>query len=159
MGAVYRIQKYGGRPPELVVHVVGLAVSRLRFGEISQLIHDWREIAPVLGLTQTDEENIIAGYSPNSVPVQRRTMLTTWRKRHGPAATYSRLANAFRQCGRQELVERVSVLVERREISLSTGELALLGHRRYSIISAWGFKDCVTGIRNCQSSPQKCITW
>ena len=30
--------------------------------EISQLIHDWREIAPVLGLTQTDEENII-GYS------------------------------------------------------------------------------------------------
>ena len=45
--------------------------------EISQLIHDWREIAPVLGLTQTDEENII-GYPPNSVPVQRRTMLTTW---------------------------------------------------------------------------------
>ena len=94
--------------------------------EISQLIHDWREIAPVLGLTQTDEENII-GYSPNSVPVQRRTMLTTWRKRHGPAATYSRLANAFRQCGRQELVERVSVLVERKETSLSTGELALFG--------------------------------
>ena len=48
-------------------------------------------------------------------------------KKHGPAATYSRLANAFRQCGRQELVERVSVLVERRETSLSTGELALLG--------------------------------
>ena len=117
--------------------------------EISQLIHDWKEIAPVLGLTQTDEENII-GYSPNS---QRRTMLTTWRKRRGPAATYSRLANAFRQCGRQELVERVSVLVERRDTSLSC-----LGHRRYSIISAWGFKDCVTGIRNCQSSPKKCIT-
>ena len=50
-----------------------------------------------------------------------------WRKRHGPAATYSRLANAFRQCGRQDLVERVSVLVERRETCLSTGELALLG--------------------------------
>ena len=88
--------------------------------EISQLIHDWREIAPFLRLTQTDEEDII-GYSPNSVPVQRRMMLTTWKKRHGSAATYSRLANAFGQCGRQELVERVSVLVDRRETCLSTG--------------------------------------
>ena len=35
--------------------------------EISQLIHDWREIAPVLGLTQTDEQNIL-GFAPNSVP-------------------------------------------------------------------------------------------
>ena len=34
---------------------------------------------------------------------------------------YSRLANAFRLCGREDLVERVSVLVERRETSLSTG--------------------------------------
>ena len=95
--------------------------SDVHFFEISQLIHDWREIAPVLGLTQTDEENIL-GYAPNSVPVQRRMLLRTWRQRHGPAATYSRLADAFRQCGRQDLVERVSVLVDRRETSSSTGE-------------------------------------
>ena len=34
--------------------------------EISQLIHDWREIAPALELTQADEQ-IIFGYAPNSV--------------------------------------------------------------------------------------------
>ena len=90
--------------------------------EISQLIHDWREIAPFLGLTQADEQNII-GYAPHSVPVQKITMLRTWGQRHGPAATYSRLANAFRQCGRQDLVERVSVLADRRETTrLSIGE-------------------------------------
>ena len=88
--------------------------------EISQLIHDWKEIAPVLGLTRTDEENII-GYPPNSLPAQRMAMLWTWRERHGLAATYSRLADAFRQCGRQDLVERVSVLADRRETSSSTG--------------------------------------
>ena len=95
--------------------------SDAHFFEISQLIHDWREIAPVLGLTQTDEQNIL-GCAPNSVPSQRMTMLRTWRQRHGPAATYSRLADAFRLCGRQDLVECVSVLVNRREISLSIGE-------------------------------------
>ena len=86
--------------------------------EISQLIHDWREIAPALGLTQADEQ-IIFGYAPNSVPAQKITMLRTWGQRHGPAATYSRLANAFRQCGKQDLVERVSVLADRRKTSLS----------------------------------------
>ena len=45
-----------------------------------------------------------------------------------PAATYSRLADAFRQCGRQDLVERVSVLADRRETTprLSIGEALLM---------------------------------
>ena len=89
--------------------------------EISQLINDWREIAPFLGLTETDEQNILE-YAPNSVPGQRITMLRTWRQRHGPAATYGRLADSFRQYGRQDLVERLSVLVNRKETSSSTGE-------------------------------------
>ena len=77
--------------------------------ELSQLIHDWREIAPVLGLTQTDELNIL-GNAPNSVPAQRTTMLRTWSQRHGQAATYYRLADAFWRCGRVDLVERVRQL-------------------------------------------------
>ena len=95
--------------------------SDVHFFEISQLINDWREIAPVLGLTQAEELNIIT-FAPYSLPVQKIAMLRTWRQRHGPAATYSRLADAFGQCGRQDLVECVSVLVDRRETSSSTGE-------------------------------------
>ena len=86
--------------------------------KISQLIHDWREIAPALGLTQADEQ-VIFGYAPNSVPVQKLTMLRTWRQRHGPHSTYSRLASAFRLCGREDLVERVSELEDQREINMT----------------------------------------
>ena len=85
--------------------------------ELSQLIHDWREIAPVLGLTQTDELNIL-GSAPNSVPAQRTTMLRTWSQRHGQVATYYRLADAFWRCGRVDLVERVSQLANQRTPSI-----------------------------------------
>ena len=89
--------------------------------EISQFNNDWKEIAPFLGLTETDEQNIFSS-AHNSLPAQRVVMLKMWRERHGPAATYSRLANAFRLCGRQDLVEHVNVLVDRRETRTSTGE-------------------------------------
>lgn len=86
---------------------------------ISQLINDWREIAPALGLTQADEQ-VIIGYPPRSVPAQKLAMLRMWSQRHGLGATYSRLAEAFRQCNRLDLVERISLLADQRE---SIGEL------------------------------------
>ena len=94
--------------------------------QISEWIPDWKEIAPFLGLiTQEDE----LGYAPSldSAPTQTgMAMLMAWKERHGPAATYSRLADAFRQCGRQDHVERVSQLLHvaaaRRETSSSIGE-------------------------------------
>ena len=80
---------------------------------ISQFIHDWREFAPALGLTQADDQ-VILGYAPYNVAVQKLTMLRMWSQRQGPGATFSRLAEAFRQCGRLDLVERVSQLADRR---------------------------------------------
>ena len=77
---------------------------------MSQLISDWREMAPALGLTRTDEMNIMA-YAPHSLPAQRVQMLRTWRHKLGTAATYSRLADAFSQCGKQDLVDAITQLV------------------------------------------------
>ena len=77
---------------------------------MSQLISDWREMAPALGLTRTDEMNIME-YAPHSLPAQRVEMLRTWRHKLGTAATYSRLADAFSQCGKQDLVDAITQLV------------------------------------------------
>ena len=87
--------------------------SDAHLAQISQWIPDWRELAPFLGLTDVDERTIL-GYAPDSVPVQRMGMLRTWSQRHGQAATYNRLADAFWRCGRVDLVERVSQLANQR---------------------------------------------
>ena len=82
--------------------------------ELSQLIARWREIAPVLGLTETDEEDI-KGHYPDSPPAQRIAMLRTWSKIKGSDATYARLATAFQQCNRNDLLEKISELIAAEE--------------------------------------------
>ena len=67
-------------------------------------------MAPALGLTRTDEMNIME-YAPHSLPAQRVEMLRTWRHKLGTAATYSRLADAFSVCGKQDLVDAITELV------------------------------------------------
>ena len=89
--------------------------SDAHLAQISQWIADWREMAPFLGLTRTDEQNIL-GYAPNSVPAQRTEMLRTWKQSRGAAATYSRLADAFRQCNKQALVDCVFELLAEDQI-------------------------------------------
>ena len=78
--------------------------------QISQLIAEWKEVAPALGLSQQDEADI-TGHAPLSVPVQRLHMLRMWRQKNGTAATYQRLADAFRNCARQDLVDKISELI------------------------------------------------
>ena len=87
---------------------------------MSQLISDWREMAPALGLSRTDEMNIME-YAPHSPRAQRVEMLRTWRYKLGTAATYSRLADAFSQCGKQDLVDAITELVT--DASAESGEL------------------------------------
>ena len=78
--------------------------------QISQLIAEWREIAPALGLTETDEENIV-GQAPFSVPAQRLAMLRMWKRKNGAASTYRKLADVLSMCDRQNLVDEIDKLV------------------------------------------------
>ena len=78
--------------------------------QISQLIAEWKEVAPALGLTQQDEADI-AGYAPFSVPAQKLRMLRMWWQKNGTAATYKGLVDAFRNCARQDLVDKITNLV------------------------------------------------
>lgn len=89
---------------------------------LSMLITDWKAIAPHLGLTETDEEDIVAN-SPWSVPCQRLSMLRTWKRKCGEAATYEKLDHVFRQCSRQDLVDKISeLIVETTTSTISAGE-------------------------------------
>ena len=77
--------------------------------KISPSVADWKAVAPSLGLKSTDEE-VIIGYAPNSVGAQRTKMLRTWKERFGTGATYRKLADAFKMCKRQDLVDELCKL-------------------------------------------------
>ena len=94
--------------------------SDAHLAQISQWIPDWRELAPFLGLTDVEEQNII-GYPPTSVPVQRMRMLMTWRQKQRTMATYNRLADALRLCNKEILVDRLSELLAKTE-QITRGE-------------------------------------
>ena len=77
--------------------------------QISEWIPDWRVMAPFLGLRQQDA----LGYVPQDSGSPAQTgmaMLNLWKETHGQAASYNRLAEAFRQCDRYDLADRVSEL-------------------------------------------------
>ena len=78
--------------------------------QISQHIAEWREIAPALGLTQTDVENIV-GQAPFSVPAQRISMLWIWKQKNGAASTYRKLADVLSMCDRQDTIVELDKLV------------------------------------------------
>ena len=77
---------------------------------ISKLIAQWRDIAPSLGLTPADEQDII-GDAPQSIQRQRIGMLYKWSVKEGDNATYQKLAEIFKQCERQDIVDEIKRLV------------------------------------------------
>ena len=77
---------------------------------ISKLIADWREMALYLGLTKTDERNILTCY-PQSAPCQRIEMLRIWSQKNGTGATYKKLALVFQDCDRKDLFSKINELV------------------------------------------------
>ena len=85
---------------------------------ISKWIPEWKEVAPFLELTSVDEVNIFE-YCPRSTQVQRIKMLRTWREKHGKDATYKRLAEAFKDCDRQDLADKLSELITEENSSRS----------------------------------------
>ena len=77
---------------------------------LSKLIAEWREMAPYLGLTSTDEVDILTRY-PHSAPCQRREMLRIWGQKNGLHATYKKLAWIFQDCDRKDLFSKIKELV------------------------------------------------
>ena len=87
---------------------------------LSKLIADWREMAPYLSLTRTDEVDILTRY-PHSAQCQRREMLRIWSLKNGPDATYKELALIFQDCDRKDLFSKINELVTSASSKLCEG--------------------------------------
>ena len=119
-----------GTPPFIVPHVeetpeetmagrqdaLNQPCSDADLVELSRLIARWREIAPVLGLTEADEVDI-EGHYPESPQAQRTAMLRTWSKKNGETATYNKLVEAFKICERQDVIDKIELLAKERDRS------------------------------------------
>lgn len=90
--------------------------------EIASKVTNWRLIAPHLGLTEVDEENIVQNH--RDVQLQRREMLRTWQQKFGFRATYGSLARALHKAERVDLVEKVIELLTEKVVEVLTGEAA-----------------------------------
>ena len=78
--------------------------------EIALSVTKWKSIAPYLGLTEAEEENIEKDCGENET--QKIGMLRKWKKKFGKRATYRKLGQVFCKLGRADLVEKVRELLQ-----------------------------------------------
>ena len=88
--------------------------------EIALSITDWQSIAPFLGLTEAEIEEI-EGDRAKTRP-QKIAMLWKWRNRSGRKATYRKLVKVFWKLKRADLVEEVHELLLTASSSSSSEE-------------------------------------
>ena len=69
----------------------------------------WRELAPFLGLSRAEENDIVDEYTgcPN---LQKREALGKWKEKNGRKATYQNLIKIFHEEGRADLADKVEEL-------------------------------------------------
>ena len=79
----------------------------------------WKSIAPFLGLTKAEEENIEKDCGENET--QKIGMLRKWRERFGKKATYRKLAKVFGKLKRLDLVEELCELLQAESCSDEDG--------------------------------------
>lgn len=77
--------------------------------KVALKLSKWKSLAPYLGLSEVDEENIASSYT--DVGAQRVKMLRTWRERLGQRATPQALAEAFWEVNRLDLIEEICMLL------------------------------------------------
>ena len=88
--------------------------------EIALSITRWKSIAPFLGLTKAEEENIEKDCGENET--QKIGMLRKWKERFGRKATYRKLVKVFFKLERADLVEEVCELLQTKHSNSSSDE-------------------------------------
>ena len=96
--------------------------SEEHLAEIATSIVKWREISPFLGLTESEEHEILGAIPPLSVLEQKIAMLRLWKKKKGKAATYNRLCQAFRISARVDLDDKMKQILAESKNLVGEGE-------------------------------------
>ena len=95
---------------ELITHVK-LSADKLdkqcsdeHITSISLFLTNWQTVAPHLGLTETDEEDV---EDAKRTQDKRYRTLRTWKAKNSFKATYKVLVDVFLKIGRADLAEKV----------------------------------------------------
>ena len=99
---------------ELICHV-GISANELdrpcpdeHITSISLSLPKWQTVAPLLGLTETDEEDVEEGKNTQE---KRYKTLQKWKAKNLFKATYRVLVDVFLKLGRADLAEKVCRLL------------------------------------------------
>lgn len=76
---------------------------------ISLFLANWQTVAPHLGLTETDEEDV--NEDAKRTQDKRYRTLRTWKAKNSFKATYKVLVDVFLKIGRADLAEKVCRLL------------------------------------------------
>ena len=96
--------------------------SDIHLSEVALSLTGWQSIAPFLGLSEVDEQEIVCRY-PNDLVMQNIAMLRKWRTSCGHNATYTKLATVLLNRGRTNLAHKVCRLVLQNASNNSSHEL------------------------------------
>ena len=100
--SIYRLKKLlADVPPEKL----NKPCIEYHLSEIALSITDWRSVAPYLGLTEVEENDIETDHR-TAIP-KKIAMLRKWRSKFGQRATYKELAKAFWKLRLMGLVQKV----------------------------------------------------
>ena len=69
-------------------------VSDIHIAQLAKIMTEWQELAPFLGLSQSEEENIVERYR-GRLQLQKREALRKWKEKNGHKATYRKLIDIF----------------------------------------------------------------
>ena len=86
-------------------------VSDINLADVVSHFHEWEELAPYLGLTETEEKDIKTKYTDRP-KLMRREALRIWKHKHGSKATYRKLIVVFCSQGRADVAEKVRDLAQ-----------------------------------------------
>ena len=100
---------------ELIDHV-GISADKLNqkcsdqhISDISLFLTNWQSIAPHLGLTETDEEDV--EQDGKKAQDRRYKALRTWKAKYSFKATYKALVDVLLKIGRADFAEKVCTLL------------------------------------------------
>ena len=100
---------------EELIAYVGISTDELNkpcsdehIARISLFLANWQTVAPLLGLTETDEEDIEEGKKTQD---KRYKTLWKWKCKNLFKATYGALIDVFLKLGRADLAEKVCRLL------------------------------------------------
>ena len=110
---------------------------------ISLFLANWQTVAPLLGLTETDEEDVEE--EENKTQDKRYKTLQRWKNKNLFKATYRVLVDVFLKLGRADLAEKVCRLL----VNEGTCNISNKGHGFYPTIA----KCCLTSYLLSTNSP------